>query len=90
MVTFALGVVTLALMGLAIGGIMLLTGNESWGLGDLLAGALYLFSGAIFPARRVALLFAHRPGLASDILAGVDQACPDAGRSYLIDIRSLD
>lgn len=44
-----LGVVTLALMGLAIAGMMLLTGNESWGIGDLLAGALYLFSGAVFP-----------------------------------------
>ena len=44
-----LGVVTLALMGLAIAGLMLLTGSESWAIGDLLAGALYLFSGAVFP-----------------------------------------
>jgi ABC-2 type transport system permease protein len=43
------GVMALAFMGLAIAGIMLLTGSESWALGDLLAGALYLFSGAVFP-----------------------------------------
>jgi ABC-2 type transport system permease protein len=43
------GVTALAFMGLAIAGIMLLTGSESWALGDLLAGALYLFSGAVFP-----------------------------------------
>jgi ABC-2 type transport system permease protein len=44
-----LGLVSLALMGLVMAGIMLLAGNESWGLSELLAGALYLFSGAIFP-----------------------------------------
>ena len=44
-----MGAMTLAFMGLAIAGIMLLAGSESWGLGDLLAGALYLFSGAVFP-----------------------------------------
>jgi ABC-2 type transport system permease protein len=44
-----IGVMALAFMGLAVAGIMLLTGSESWALGDLLAGALYLFSGAVFP-----------------------------------------
>jgi ABC-2 type transport system permease protein len=44
-----LGLVSLASMGLAMAGLLLLSGNESWGLGELLAGALYLFSGAIFP-----------------------------------------
>lgn len=44
-----LGVLILALMGLVMGGLMLLAGNESWGLAELLSGAFYLFSGAIFP-----------------------------------------
>lgn len=44
-----LGLVGLAFMGLAMAGLLLLSGNESWGLGELIAGALYLFSGAIFP-----------------------------------------
>jgi ABC-2 type transport system permease protein len=44
-----LGLVSLMFMGLAMAGIMLLSGQQSWGLGELLAGALYLFSGAIFP-----------------------------------------
>jgi ABC-2 type transport system permease protein len=48
-VTLGLGVVALAFMGLAVAGMMLLTGHTSWGIGDLLAGALYLFSGAVFP-----------------------------------------
>jgi ABC-2 type transport system permease protein len=44
-----LGLVSLMFMGLAMAGIMLLSGQQSWGLGELLAGALYLFSGAVFP-----------------------------------------
>src|SRR5262249_22790858 len=44
-----LGVTMLAFMGLTMAGIMLLTGQESWAIGELLAGAFYLFSGAIFP-----------------------------------------
>ena len=44
-----LGLVALAFLGLTMAGIMLLSGQQSWGLGELMAGALYLFSGAIFP-----------------------------------------
>ena len=72
-----LGVVTLALMGLAIAGIMLLTGNESWGIGDLLAGALYLFSGAVFPARRAPFGSASCWARAANhVLARGHPACP--------------
>ena len=44
-----MGLASLTFMGLAMAGIMLLSGQNSWGLGELFAGALYLFSGAIFP-----------------------------------------
>ena len=44
-----MGLASLTFMGLAMAGIMLLSGQNSWGLGELSAGALYLFSGAIFP-----------------------------------------
>jgi len=43
------GVNMLALMGLILASIMLLLVHHMWGLGDAVAGALYLFSGAIFP-----------------------------------------
>jgi ABC-2 type transport system permease protein len=48
-VTLATGLILLAFMGLVMAGIMLLSGYEAWAIGELLAGALYLFSGAIFP-----------------------------------------
>jgi len=44
-----LGVAALASIGLAVAGLMLLTGTASWALGDLLASALLVFSGAVFP-----------------------------------------
>ncbi len=44
-----IGIVMLAMMGLLLSGIMLLLVHHSWGIGDAVAGALYLFSGAIFP-----------------------------------------
>jgi ABC-2 type transport system permease protein len=44
-----LGLTALAFLGLMTAGIMLLSGQQSWGLGELMAGAFYLFSGAIFP-----------------------------------------
>jgi ABC-2 type transport system permease protein len=44
-----LGLIALVFLGLTMAGIMLLSGQQSWGLGELMAGALYLFSGAIFP-----------------------------------------
>lgn len=43
------GVVMLAMMGLILAGVMLLLAHHSWGIGEAVAGALYLFSGAIFP-----------------------------------------
>lgn len=43
------GVNLLALMGLMLAGILLLLVHHMWGLGEAVAGALYLFSGAIFP-----------------------------------------
>lgn len=44
-----IGVVMLAMMGLMLAGITLVIANHVWFLGDAVAGALYLFSGAIFP-----------------------------------------
>ncbi|MGW8251291.1 MAG: ABC transporter permease, partial [Anaerolineales bacterium] len=43
------GVNMLALLGLIMASIMLLLAHHMWGLGEAVAGALYLFSGAIFP-----------------------------------------
>lgn len=43
------GVIMLALLGLILAGLMLLLVHHMWGLGEAVAGALYLFSGAIFP-----------------------------------------
>jgi ABC-2 type transport system permease protein len=45
----AIGVVMLSMMGLILGGMMLLLVHHSWEMGQAVAGALYLFSGAIFP-----------------------------------------
>jgi ABC-2 type transport system permease protein len=47
--SLAVGVVMLAIMGLLLAGVMLLLAHHMWGIGDAVAGALYLFSGAIFP-----------------------------------------
>jgi ABC-2 type transport system permease protein len=44
-----LGALMLAMMGLILAGITLLIANHVWFIGDGVAGALYLFSGAIFP-----------------------------------------
>jgi ABC-2 type transport system permease protein len=44
-----MGVVMLAMMGLSLAGISLLIVNNVWFIGDAVAGALFLFSGAIFP-----------------------------------------
>lgn len=48
-ISLLLGVVMLAMMGLMLGGITLLMAHHVWFLGEGVAGALYLFSGAIFP-----------------------------------------
>jgi ABC-2 type transport system permease protein len=45
----SIGIIMLAMMGLLLAGISLLIAQHSWFLGEGVAGALYLFSGAIFP-----------------------------------------
>ncbi|HEY43416.1 MAG TPA: ABC transporter permease [Anaerolineae bacterium] len=45
----ALGVILLANMGLMLAGVTLMIAHHVWFIGDAVAGALYLFSGAIFP-----------------------------------------
>jgi ABC-2 type transport system permease protein len=44
-----LGVLCLALLGIIVGAWTMTIRNEPWVIGDALAAALYLFSGAIFP-----------------------------------------
>ncbi len=50
-VVFAAGVVMLAALGLMLAGAMLLLAHQSWSIGEAVAGALFLFSGALFPLR---------------------------------------
>jgi ABC-2 type transport system permease protein len=47
--TLSVGIVMLAMMGLLLAGVVLVIPHQSFVLGDAVAGALYLFSGAIFP-----------------------------------------
>lgn len=47
--TLLIGVNMLALMGLVLAGVTLLIAHHSWGIAESVGGALYLFSGAIFP-----------------------------------------
>ncbi|HIE38848.1 MAG TPA: ABC transporter permease [Anaerolineales bacterium] len=44
-----LGLPALAFLGLVLAGITLRTARHAWMMGEAVAGALYLFSGAIFP-----------------------------------------
>lgn len=48
-VSLLIGVNMLAILGLIMAGLMLLLVHHMWNLGAAVAGALYLFSGAIFP-----------------------------------------
>ncbi|UYN89162.1 MAG: ABC transporter permease [Anaerolineales bacterium] len=48
-VSLTLGIVMLAMMGLVLGSVMLLIVNNANFMGEAVAGALYLFSGAVFP-----------------------------------------
>jgi ABC-2 type transport system permease protein len=48
-VSLLIGVVLLAMMGLLLAGVTMMIAHHSWFLGEGVAGALYLFSGAIFP-----------------------------------------
>jgi ABC-2 type transport system permease protein len=43
------GVIMLAMIGLMLAGVLLLLAHHMFGIGEAVAGALYLFSGAIFP-----------------------------------------
>ena len=49
LVTLALGLLCLAFMGISLGMWTLTIQNEPWMVGESIAAALYLFSGAIFP-----------------------------------------
>ena len=49
LIALAVGILMLAMMGLILASIMLLIAHHMWGVGEAVAGALYLFSGAIFP-----------------------------------------
>lgn len=44
-----IGIIMLAVLGLILAGVTLLIAHQVWFLGEAVAGALYLFSGAIFP-----------------------------------------
>ncbi|MEW6650259.1 MAG: ABC transporter permease, partial [Chloroflexota bacterium] len=48
-VTIILGVIMLAVSGLILAGITLRTARHSYYIGDVVAGGLFLFTGAIFP-----------------------------------------
>lgn len=47
--TFLLGLGALALMGILLAGVALITARHSGFIGEAVAGALYLFCGAVFP-----------------------------------------
>lgn len=49
LISLLTGVFMLAGLGLLLAGITLMIANHSWLLGEAVAGALYVFSGAIFP-----------------------------------------
>ena len=44
-----LGLISLASMGLILGSLTMMMARHYWSLGDAVAGALFLFSGAVFP-----------------------------------------
>jgi ABC-2 type transport system permease protein len=45
----ALGIISLATLGVILGGMTLMMARHFWGIGEAVAGALYLCTGAIFP-----------------------------------------
>lgn len=48
-VSLVIGVLMLAMMGLLLAGVIMVLAHMSWSIAEAVAGALYLFSGAIFP-----------------------------------------
>lgn len=49
LVSTLLGVISLAALGLMIGSMTMMMARHFWAIGEAVAGALYLFTGAIFP-----------------------------------------
>jgi len=49
LVSLLVGVIMLALIGLVLAGVTLMTAQHTFMIGDAVAGSLFLFSGAIFP-----------------------------------------
>jgi ABC-2 type transport system permease protein len=49
LISLLVGVIMLGFLGLMLAAIMLLIAHQVWGVGEAVAGSLYLFSGAIFP-----------------------------------------
>ena len=49
LVSLIIGIIMLAMLGLLLAGVTLRMAQYSFNIGDTVAGALYLFSGAIFP-----------------------------------------
>jgi len=47
--SLVVGIIMLAMLGLMLAGVTLMIAHHVWFLGEAVAGALYLFSGAIFP-----------------------------------------
>lgn len=47
--TILVGITMLAMMGLSLGGVMLLLVRHTYEIGGTVAGALFIFSGAVFP-----------------------------------------
>ncbi|NWG15195.1 MAG: ABC transporter permease [Chloroflexi bacterium] len=48
-ISTVLGVLSLAAIGMVVGSLTLMLARHFWSLGDAISGALYLFTGAIFP-----------------------------------------
>ncbi len=48
-VSLAIGLTGLALLGLVLGGVVMQVAHQSWSVGEAVAGTLFLFSGAVFP-----------------------------------------
>lgn len=48
-ISLLVGVIMLSMLGLTLAGVLLLLAHHLWGLGEAVAGAMYLFTGAVFP-----------------------------------------
>ena len=68
-ISMLVGLPMLAMMGLLLAGFILLLANHVWFLGEAVAGALYVFCGAIFPLQ-VLPAWLSRPRLRQTASAG--------------------